>query len=497
MFEQQKLTIHIEIDGLQTEQLVLYSMNDVFKELDHFFQTYNIFDILIQKKIKERVIASLKKTQSTVSQTPIFKKSHDQSIYSKNKENLQTPICQKKAENKLEQDKINSIPQTNFKKPIDQKNAFMSKIKNLSKINSNLNLTSVKKNTGVQKSTNIGNIKSGNAFVPSLSSRSHFYRQKVQNSGFSNMKKFDKNNVNTVLSQKFGVLSEQNLLSHEIKTKNKEIMNNQTTRQIKVYDSTGRTEPSWTLREQNPKNEHFEKHKSHERVFQMEKAFMNNFSENQDRLMKTNYSKPEKFNTHNFESNVIPLNSIRSAVLEKGEKNEQNEEQLNFYAKNGKSINQFTLFDSRLNDCLGVRPVYGTLIQQNGLKIDEMTKPGIVLRHHEKGLSEDIPESRSFFSNACAKLNLDRIDVREVDKENKKDEMNSNHGDVFLYKVFQSFDGKNNGWLSESNLNLLGASSSILRGFRPVITHIFEMKNGLKVNFEMFLRLVQEYQIQI
>lgn len=58
-----RLTINIEIDEIQSEVLVVSSLNELYMAIDNFFQTYHFSDIVVKQKIKERIITSFRNCQ--------------------------------------------------------------------------------------------------------------------------------------------------------------------------------------------------------------------------------------------------------------------------------------------------------------------------------------------------------------------------------------------------------------------------------------------------
>lgn len=64
-----------------------------------------------------------------------------------------------------------------------------------------------------------------------------------------------------------------------------------------------------------------------------------------------------------------------------------------------------------------------------------------------------------------------------------------------LQRIFRSFDDKQLGGLTPSNLNLIGINSEVLRNFKPLITHVFEAVDRPPIDYAEFLRLVYAFQI--
>ena len=518
------LTIKIEIDQIQCENIEIALISDLYPALEMFFQTYDFSDRMTQQKIKERILASLQNnpffSQKSMNQFE-FKK--NQSLFTQIKENIKSPILAAKGSNYL--------PQTDLK---ERNKNYHDNLLNQEECQKYKSTTKL-----IENRSNNKQYLAGTAFL-----KNDFFKEKT---------KYAINKVEEI-SKKL-----TSKITNVEKKGNSEIMNRKLTSFNKIFPKLNFSKNLKTLNEiqRITRNSGFFAEKSVNYLESSNKNFENVLATEKqvngyDKNIKALSDKNIVLNSKENKTDIIvkndgfypiselkrPLkskNSINSnfdaskwmeytagkqGSTQKGFKSMMNVYREGVTNKPACVVNKYESVETE-NHCFSTKKGFKSLMNHR----EEFQDQKIEGNHKNDYLKETTVQKKTIIRGGSQLV----TPCRNLEKSVKTAEINQkglkynfagqirdfpveiieenlleieyqkfrklNRGNSHLWNLFCCFDEKKIGVISPNNLNLLGVSSEILDGFMQVITHIFDSHDKLDCDFEEFLGLVFRYHV--
>lgn len=518
------LTIKIEIDQIQCENIEIASISDLYPALETFFQTYHFSDRVTQQKIKERILASLQNNpffaQKSMNQ---FEFKNNQSLFTQIKENIKSPILTAKESNYLLQTDLKERNKTFHDNLLNQEecqkyksttklienrsnnkqylagSAFLKNDFFREKTKNSINKVEEKSKKLISKITNVekkGNseimnrkLTSFNKIFPKLNFSKNLKTLKeiqriTRNSGFfaekciNNLESSNKNRENILPTENQVSVYDKNKKASSEKSIVLKFKGNKTDRNIKNDGFYPNSELKRPLKSKNSTNSNFDasnwmeyttgKQGSTQKGF---KSLMNVYREDGTNKPACVVNKYESVETENqgfsTKKGFKSLMNYREEFQDKRIERYHNDDYLKEMSVQKKKI---------------VRG--GSQLRTPCRNLEKNVKTAEI---NQKGLKYNFAGQIRDFPVEIFEENLLEIEYQKFRKLNR--------GNSHLWNLFCCFDEKKIGVISQNNLNLLGVNSEVLDGFMPVITHIFDSHDKQDCDFEEFLGLVFRYHV--